>query len=121
MELCSLEVYIRILLSGGWIKIIKDMFYEENMKINIFGIEIVLSITRNWKTRLIQKAKVEAEKEGMDVSVYDGFFINKINRIRAVKRVWHGFPANQNEYINYENGYPSLSSAKKFVEEYWLD
>jgi len=94
------------------------------MKIKIFN--YLITIERNdatWEQRLINNATILAKKEGISLNGTDRLN-RKINRIRAIRLLRFPYPEDSVYssigYIN-NNGMSSLSAAKTFVEDFWLE
>jgi hypothetical protein len=94
------------------------------MKIKLFNLDITIERNnKTWQQQLIKKATALAKNEGINLTGSDRLG-KKISRIKAIRLVRFPYPPDSDycdvEYVN-DSGMSSLSVAKQFVEDFWLD
>ena len=94
------------------------------MKLTLFGYELTASlksVPTDWVSLLIKNAIVAAEEKDYDIYGNNKNLSILIQRIKAVREVKNPFPLDLKErFYCRDDGVPSLSSAKLFVERYWM-
>ena len=94
------------------------------MKLKLFGYDLTVSLQRvptDWVSLLIKSAIVAAEEKDYDIYGNNKNLSTFIQRIKAVREVKNPFPLDLKErFYCRDDGSPSLTSAKLFVEKYWM-